>query len=134
MGDLLSLHRGHRKAGILKNAEEAHDGRNHGEQSEVLRHEQSGEHHDVGKIQKELRALRHCGDQPAGDRALSEIRQQMIGRKVLFGGAGCRRSCRWKGGAACVAFHRVGKINTHHLSRFVEWERSGGFAKPIGLA
>jgi len=84
MSDFLSLHRGHRKAGILKNAEEAHDGRNHGEQSEVLRHEQSGEHHDVGQIQEELRALRHCGDQPAGYRALPEIRQQMIGRSFGF--------------------------------------------------
>ena len=90
MGDLLPLHRRRRKPGILKNAEKTHDGCNHGDQPEFLRHKQSGEHHDVCQIQEELRALRRRGDKPAGDRPLPEIRQQMTSFKMLFDG-GCHR-------------------------------------------
>ena len=91
MGDLLPLYRCCRKAGILKNAEKTHDSRNHCNQPEVLRHEQPSKYHDVRQIQKELRALRGRGDESAGNRALSEIRQQMACCEVLFRGAGCRR-------------------------------------------
>ena len=50
MGDLLPLHRGRRQPGSLKNAEKAHDGRNHRDQAEVLRHQQSGQYRDVRQI------------------------------------------------------------------------------------
>ena len=37
-----------------------------------------------GQIQEELRAVRRRSDQPAGDRALPEIRQKMVCCKVLL--------------------------------------------------
>jgi len=36
-------------------------------------------------------------------------------------------------GARHFALPCIGKINAHHFSRFVEWGRSGGFAKQIGF-
>ena len=50
MSDLLPLHRGCRKPGILKNAKKAHDGRNHCNQPEILWHEQPGDYHDVRQV------------------------------------------------------------------------------------
>ena len=69
-----------------------HDDHNHGHQPEFLRREQSGEHHDVCQIQEGLRTVRRRCGHPAGDRALPEIRQKMIGCKVL---------CLWA--RACAA-------------------------------
>ena len=84
MGNLLPLHRGCRKPWILKNSEKIHDNRNHCDQPECLWCQQSGEHHDIGQVQEELYALRRRSDQPAGDGALPEIRQQMVCCKVLL--------------------------------------------------
>ena len=113
MGDLLSLHRGRREPGILKDAEKTHDGRNHGDKPEVLRQEQPGERHDVCQIEEELDPLRGHSDQPAGDCALPEVRQQMLRRKVFFGTTRCRRPCR-RNGARHLVFHRIRDINRHH--------------------
>ena len=73
MSDLLSLDRDGRKPRILEDAKKTHDSRNHGDQSEVLRHEQSREHHNVREIQEELYTLRRRSDDPAGDRSLPQV-------------------------------------------------------------
>jgi len=56
----------------------------------MTRYEQPCQCHDVCQIQEELRALRRCSDKAAGDRALPEIREQMIGCKMLLRSTGCR--------------------------------------------
>ena len=51
-----------------------------------LRHEQSGHHHDVRQIQKELGSLRRDRDKSAGDRAALEVAQEVISAKMFLAG------------------------------------------------